>query len=87
MKPQETQLDVLKIMVAIQESSSVDVVEDTELAEAMELDLNVVQNSMQTLADDGYVRLEKVDRLSGSGYIASLTSEGRAATDGELSQV
>jgi hypothetical protein len=61
-----------------------DMVEDLEIAEEVELEVKMVQNSLRTLAEQGYIRLEKIDRLAGVGYAASLTPAGREALEGDL---
>lgn len=81
MKLQGTQGDILRTIAEIDNSTSVKVIEDSQIAAETELDLNLVQDSLRHLAEGGLVQLQKVERLSGSGYIVSLTSEGELALD------
>ncbi len=78
---QGTQLDILRAIANIQEEAAVEEVEDLEIAEEAKLEVKTVQNSLNALAKDGYLRLGKVERLSGSGYLASLTSQGWTALE------
>ncbi|MCB0171973.1 MAG: winged helix-turn-helix domain-containing protein [Anaerolineae bacterium] len=75
----ENQRTTLKIIQEIQQEASIDVVEDTQLAERTGVTANTVQSSLEALAEAGYVELEKVDALSGTRYLISLTEIGQAA--------
>jgi hypothetical protein len=78
---QGTQLDILDAIADIQEETDLDMIEDLEIAEECDLAVNLVQSSLRTLAEQGYIRLEKIDRLSGVGYAVSLTPAGREALE------
>jgi len=80
---QGTQLDILDAIADIQEETDMDMVEDLEIAEEVDLSVNLLQNSLRTLAEQGYIRLEKIDRLSGTGYAVSLTPAGREVLENE----
>lgn len=75
---QGTQLNMLQTIADVQESTSFDAVEDVQLAEEVGLDMNVVKSTLNSLAEAGYIHLEKVETLLGIGYTASLTPQGRA---------
>ena len=79
MKLQANQRDVLQTIVAIQGDTDIEEVEDSQIAEEMDVALNLVRNALKSLEEDGYVRLEKIDTLSGTAYSAVATSQGRAA--------
>ena len=74
----KTQLDILEVVADIQHINSIQTVEDTQIAEELDLELSLVHQLLQTLAKDGYVQLDKVNRLSGNGYTVSLLPEGSA---------
>lgn len=74
----KTQLDMLEVIADIQHANSIQTVEDTQIAEKADLELSLVHQLLQTLAEEGYVRLGRVERLSGKGYTVSLSSEGNA---------
>jgi Mn-dependent DtxR family transcriptional regulator len=78
---QGTQLDVLQTIADLQETNPFEEIEDVQIAEELELEVGVVKSLLNTLADKGYVRLEKLDTLVGVGYNASLTSQGEAALE------
>ena len=78
---QGTQLDVLNAIADLQDSPSIEKVEDTWIAEEVELEVNAVQNVLHSLVQDGYVDLEEVEKLSGKGYMVSLTSKSRALVE------
>jgi DNA-binding MarR family transcriptional regulator len=75
---QGTQLNMLQTIADIQESTSLDAVEDIQLVEEVGLDMGVVKSTLNSLAEAGYVHLEKVETLMGMGYAVSLTPQGRA---------
>lgn len=78
----KTELELLQRIADIQDSLDIDSVEDTQLAEEADLDVGLVQHALESLSDDGYVRLERVERLSGAGgYTASLLSDGERLLD------
>lgn len=87
MKVQGTQLDVLRAIVDIQKITSAEEVEDIQIAEEIDLDINLVRNALDTLAEAGYVRLEKVETLSGMVYNTFHTKQGKAALEESLRMV
>lgn len=76
-----TQMDVLKAIGDIQDKAAIDTVEDIQLAEAVELDVNMVKKTLENLESEGYVKLDEVETLSGAKYIISLTSKGEAVLE------
>jgi Mn-dependent DtxR family transcriptional regulator len=70
------QLDILEAIADIQHATSMQTVEDTQIAEELDLELSLVHQFLQTLAKEDYIRLDKVKRLSGKGYTVSLLAEG-----------
>ena len=72
------QLDTLRAIADIQKATSIDEVEDVQLAEKIGVDIGVVRNSLSALERAKYVHLEKVRTLVGAGCIASLTPRGKA---------
>lgn len=77
MQVRGTQRNILKTIAKLQEQISSSQVEDLEIAEAIELDVNAIQLSLEFMERDGYVELERIERLAGTGYAASLTEQGR----------
>lgn len=75
----ENYLNTLKAIHDIQQEAAIDVVEGTQLAEKIGITANAIQSSLEALAEGGYVQLEKVDALSGTRYMVSLTDTGYAA--------
>ncbi|MCB0167347.1 MAG: hypothetical protein KDI79_24165 [Anaerolineae bacterium] len=75
----ENQLNTLKTIHEIQQEAEIDVVEDTQLAERIGIPTNAIQGTLEALAEGGYVQLEKVDALSGTRYMVSLTEIGQTA--------
>lgn len=75
----ENQINTLKIIHEIQHEAAIDVVEDTQLAERIGVTANAIQGTLEALAEGGYVQLEKVDALSGTRYMISLTEIGQTA--------
>lgn len=73
-----TQLDVLGTVAAIHDRGSIDIVEDGQIAEEIDLDINLVREILDNLAEADYVQIEKIEALSGSKYMVSLTPEGQA---------
>jgi Fe2+ or Zn2+ uptake regulation protein len=78
---QGIQLDILQTLVDIQTAISLDEVEDVQLAEEADLDLNIVRSSLDTLAKDGYVQLDKIEMLAGTAYSAFATDTGRTVLE------
>lgn len=76
---QRTQLDVLGAVADIQEKAAIDTVEEGQIAEEVSLDINLVRETLDRLAEAGYVQIEKIESLSGKKYMVSLTSEGQVA--------
>lgn len=74
----KNQLDLLQAIADIQESASIQMVEDGHLAEETDIEIGFVQYALETLSEEGYVHLERVERLSGSGYIVALLPKGEA---------
>ena len=74
---QETQLNMLQAVANIQHSTSIDSVEDMQLAEALGLDISLVRSILNNLAEAGYIHLEKFETLAGMSYLATLTSLGQ----------
>ena len=74
---QGMQLDILQTLVDIQTATSLDEIEDVQIAEEIDLDLNMVRSSLDSLAVDGYVQLDKVETLGGMAYTAFATDKGR----------
>jgi DNA-binding MarR family transcriptional regulator len=72
-----TQLNTLQAVAHIQILTSIDSVEDMQLAEALGLDINSVRSILNHLSAAGYIRLEKFETLAGMSYLASLTSLGQ----------
>lgn len=81
MKVQGTQLDVLQAIVDIQKITSSKEVEDVQIAEEIDLDINLVRRALDALAEAGYVKLEKVETLSGMVYNAFHTKQGEATLE------
>jgi predicted transcriptional regulator len=76
MAVQGTQLKVLETIADIQEAISAEEVEDTQIAEEIDLDIGMVRSALDMLAQAGYVKLEKTNTLSGMAYSAFLTNQG-----------
>jgi predicted ArsR family transcriptional regulator len=76
---QGMQLDVLQTLVDIQIATSLEEVEDVQVAEEIDLDLNLVRSALDALAADGYVQMDKVETLSGMAYSVFATDKGRTA--------
>lgn len=76
---QGTQRKVLETIADIQRAISVEVVEDGQIAEEIDLDVGLVRNALEVLAEAGYVRLEKEETLAGKVYSTYLTGQGKAA--------
>jgi Mn-dependent DtxR family transcriptional regulator len=74
---QGTLWDVLQAIADIQEVFSIETVEDTQIAEEVELDVNIVRRSLKDLAEAGYVELETEETLSNLKYNACLTEKGK----------
>ena len=77
----DAQLDILRTIADLNGDDSAPLIEDVQVAEAVELPVNAVQLSLEFLAEEGYVFLERIERLSGKGYNIALTEEGREAID------
>jgi DNA-binding MarR family transcriptional regulator len=84
MSLQGTQLEILDAIADIQEMASTDTVDDMEIAEEVDLEVKIVHNTLRMLAEQGYVQLERIDRLSGVGYAVSLTPAGREILEGMI---
>jgi hypothetical protein len=82
MTTQVPQRDLLRTIRFIQGQASIKVIEDVQIAEQAGMELKVVQTGLNKLAEAGYLHLEKIDRLLGTGYLVSLTTAGKAALDG-----
>ena len=78
---QGIQLEVLQTVATILEATSAQEVEDSQIAEEIEMDINLVRNSLKALAEAGHVRLEKMETLSGLAYNAFLTSKGETTLE------
>jgi DNA-binding MarR family transcriptional regulator len=74
----KNQLDLMQAIADIQAASSIQMVEDSHLAEETDLEIGFVQYALETLSEEGYVHLERIERLAGSGYIVSLLPKGEA---------
>jgi DNA-binding MarR family transcriptional regulator len=74
----KNQLDLLQAMADVQAATSIQMVEDSYLAEETDLEIGFIQYALETLSQEGYVHLERVERLSGSGYMVSLLPKGEA---------
>ena len=74
----KSQLDLLQAIADVQETASIQMVEDSHLAEETDLEIGFVQYALETLNEEGYVHLERLERLSGSGYVVSLLPKGEA---------
>ena len=74
---QGVQLSTVHAMASIQHSTSIDTVEDIQLAEALGLDVEIIRSALNALAVAGYIHLDKFETLAGMSYLASLTSKGR----------
>ena len=74
-----TRHSVLRAVVDMQDTTSLEAVEDVELAEKVDLDLSLIRSALKDLAEAGYLELEKERTLSGFSYRAAMTPEGRAA--------
>ena len=81
MKVQGTQLDVLQAIVDIQKTTSSEELEDAQIAEEVDLDINLVRSALEALAKAGHVKLEKVETLSGIVYNTFHTKQGKAALE------
>jgi DNA-binding IclR family transcriptional regulator len=84
---QGIQLDILQTLVNIQAATSLDEVEDVYLAEEVEIDLNVVRSLLETLAQGGYVQLDRTETITGMVYSATATSMGRVTVADSQRQV
>jgi Mn-dependent DtxR family transcriptional regulator len=78
MTVQGTQLDILRTMADIQQATSMEEIEDMEIAEELGLDIRLVRSALEALTKAGYVELKKLDTLSGMAYNAFLTNQGEA---------
>lgn len=74
-----TRYSLLRAVADIQHTTSLESVEDVELAEKVDLDLSLIRGALNDLAQAGYLELEKIWTLSGLSYQVALTFEGRAA--------
>ena len=79
MNLQGTQLDVLQTIADIQQATFTEDIEDLEIAEEADLDIRLVRNALDALANEGYVKVEKIKTLSGLAYSAFLRSQGKIA--------
>lgn len=74
-----TRYSVLRAVAEIQQATSLESVEDVELAEKVDLDLSLIRSALNDLAQAGYLELEKTWTLSGLSYQVAMTPEGRTA--------
>jgi DNA-binding transcriptional ArsR family regulator len=74
-----TRHSILRAVADIQDRSSLEAVEDVELAEVVDMDLSLVRSALNDLAEAGYLELEKTRTLSGLCYRAAMMPEGRTA--------
>ena len=74
-----TRYSVLRAVADIQNTTSLEAVEDVELAEKVDLDLSLIRSALNDLAQAGYLELEKTKTLSGLRYRVAMTPEGRTA--------
>ena len=74
---QGAQLNMLQAIANIQRATSIDSVEDVQLVETLGLDTSLVRNILNSLAETGYIHLEKFETLAGMSYLASITSLGQ----------
>ena len=81
MTVQGTQLNVLQTIVDIQKTTDSEEVEDVQIAEEIDLDINLVRSALSSLAKAGHVKLEKVETLSGMVYNTFYTKQGKAALE------
>lgn len=75
---QGTKWDVLQTVADIRQVTSVEEVEDIEIAQEADLDIRLVRNNLDALARQGYVKVEKLKTLSGLAYSVFLTPQGQA---------
>jgi DNA-binding transcriptional ArsR family regulator len=79
MTVQGTRLEILNTMGDIQEATSTEEIEAIQIAEEMNQGIRIVRSALDALAKAGYVKLEKVERLSGMAYSVFLTHQGELA--------
>ncbi len=77
MTVQGTKRDVLHTIADIQKALSVQQVEDTQIAEEIELNPQIIRNLLQDLAEEEYIKLNTFDTLAGTVYDVALTTKGK----------